>query len=227
VSLIASQQRFADPIGPRPRIVDLSGMDDAGLATAVRDAWRGPRDGVGELVILDLGSRRTLPLDAIDELLVTHRALCRAGGRCAVIVGPALAAQLSLAHPEGILWAADQDAATSALGPRRAQIAAAATFRPRRRSLHVELSGDIDLATLPALEALLAETQAIAGRRREIVFDLAGVTFVDLIGLRAIATAAVRCQLAGARVRVSGARFPVRRLAQQLGWQEQLPGIAA
>jgi anti-anti-sigma regulatory factor len=57
------------------------------------------------------------------------------------------------------------------------------------------------------------------------VFDLSGVTFIDLIALRAITTAAVRCQLAGARVRVTRAQFPVRRLARHLGWQEQLPGI--
>ena len=175
--------------------------------------------------MIDLGERRTLPLEAIDELLLTHRALRRAHGRCALVVGPALAAQLSLAYPEGILWAADREAALVALGPHRAPIAATATLRPRRRSLHIELSGEIDLATLPAVEALLASTLGVARERREIVFDLTGLTFVDLLALRAITTAAVRCQLAGAPTRVTGAGAQVQRLVRQLGWQEQLPGI--
>jgi anti-anti-sigma factor len=209
----------------RPLILDLSAESHDRLAAGVRDGWRGPRHDGANLVVIDLGERRMLPPDAIEELILTHRALLRAHGRCAVVVGPALAAQLSLAYPEGILWAADRQAAVVALGPRRASIAATATLRPRRRRLHVELSGEIDLATLPAVEALLARTLAVARQRREIVFDLTGLTFVDLVALRAITTAAVRCQLAGAPTRVTGAGPQVQRLVRHLGWQDQLPGI--
>ena len=206
-------------------MLDLSDTSEAGLAAAVRDGWRGPRGDGCDLVVIDLGERRTLPADAVEELLTTHRALRRARGRCALVVGPALAAQLSLAHPEGILWAADRRAAIDALGPRRAPIAAEAVFRPRRRSLHVELKGEIDLAHVPAVEALLATTLPVAREHREIVFDLTELTFVDLVGLRAITTAAVRCQLAGAPTRVTGASAQVRRLVRHLGWEQQLPGI--
>ena len=140
-------------------------------------------------------------------------------------MGPALAAQLSLAYPEGILWAGSRRAALSALRPRPAVTAAAVTFRPSRRSLHIELSGDLDIAVLPALEALLAHTHIEARDRREVVFDLTRVKFADLVALRAVTTTAVRCQLAGIPTRVSGAPPQVRRLVRHLGWQEQLPGI--
>src|SRR5688500_10108901 len=178
--------RFHAPDGVpagRPRLLDLSDTSETELAAAVRAGWRGPREGWCDRVVIDLGLRRTLPADALDELLTTHRALRRAGGRCALVVGPALAAQLSIAYPEGILWAADRRAAIDALSPRRAAIAAEAVFRPRRRSLHVELKGEIDLALVPAVEALLATTLPVAREHREIVFDLTELTFVDLVGL--------------------------------------------
>ena len=208
----------------RPLLLDLSEAPHDALAAGVRDGWPNPRNGAARIVI-DLGERRTLPHDAIEELLITHRALRRAGGRCALVVGPALAAQLALAYPDGILWAADRHVAITALAPRQAAIAAAVTLRPRRRRLHVELSGELDLASLPALEAVLASANAAARERREIVFDLTDLAFVDLVALRAITTAVVRCDLAGARTRVTGAQTQVRRLVRHLGWQEQLAGI--
>ena len=72
---------------------------------------------------------------------------------------------------------------------------------------------------------MLARAHAAARERREIVFDLTDLAFVDLVALRAITTAVVRCDLAGARTRVTGAQTQVRRLVRHLGWQEQLPGI--
>jgi anti-anti-sigma factor len=213
-----------DARAERPLLLDLSEAPHHALAAGVRDGWPDPRNGAARIVI-DLGERRTLPHDAIEELLVTHRALRRAGGKCALVVGPALAAQLSLAYPDGILWAADRHVAIVALAPRQAPFAAAVTLRPRRRRLHVELSGELDLASLPALEAVLARANAAARERREIVFDLTDLAFVDLVALRAITTAVVRCDLAGARTRVTGAQTQVRRLVRHLNWQEQLPGI--
>ena len=220
--------RFHSPDGVpagRPRLLDLSDTSEAELAAAVRAGWRGPREDCCDRVVIDLGVRRTLPADALDELLTTHRALRRAGGRCALVVGPALAAQLSIAYPEGILWAADRRAGTQALRPACAPFATEAVARPRGRSVHVQLKGEIDLAIMPTLETLLSTTLPLARERREIVFDLTQLTFVDLLGLRAITAAAVRCQLAGAPTRVTGASVQVRRLVQQLGWEEQLPGI--
>ena len=228
LTLIPSPQRFVDPNTPpdgTTLLLDLSQTSEDDLAAGVRDGWFRPSGGAAPSVVIDLGERRTLPPEVIDELLVTHRALRRAGGRCALVVGPALAAQLSLAYPEGILWAAARHVAIAALADLRTPIAAAVTLRPRRRRLHVELSGEFDLAMLPALEALLARVHVEARERREIIFDLTGLVFVDLTALRAITTAAVRCQLAGATTRVTGAQTPVRRLVRYLGWQQQLPGI--
>src|SRR3954470_17235663 len=99
----------------RPVIVDLSVRAGAELAAALRDQRDAVTDADAWSVVLDLGPRRVLPADAVDELILSHRALRAAGGRCAVVVGPALAAQLSLAYPEGILWAATRSAAISAL----------------------------------------------------------------------------------------------------------------
>jgi len=205
-----------------PVVLDLSDVRDDQVAAHLRDGSH----LLAERAVIDLGERRTLPPDAIDELLVTDRASRRAGGRCALVVGPALAAQLSLAYPHGVLWAADCQAAISALRPQqRPRTAAAVTLRPSRRSLHVRLSGELDLAQLPALEALLSNLHVEARNRREIVFDLTRLSFVDLVALRVITTGAVRCQLAGTRTRVVGAQPQVRRLVRHLGWQEQLPGI--
>jgi anti-anti-sigma factor len=208
---------------PPPFRLDLSHVGDDQLADELRDGWMAPGHRPDGLAVIDLGERRTLPPEAIDELLVTHRASRRAGGRCALVVGPALAAQLALAYPEGVLWASDCEAAVSALGPPRT--AAAVTLRRSRRSLHVELSGEIDIAQLPALDGMLSTLHVEARNRRELVFDLTRLSFVDLRALRVLTTAAVRCQLAGARIRVIGAQPQVQRLVFHLGWQEQLPGI--
>ena len=212
-----------DARAERPLLLDLSEAPHDALAAGVRDGWPNPRNGAARIVI-DLGERRTLPHDAIDELLITHRALRRAGGRCALVVGPALAAQLSLAYPDG------------SCGPRTAMSRSRRSHRvrrqlqPRSRSVRAagactSLSGELDLASLPALEAVLTRAHAAARERREIVFDLTQLAFVDLVALRAITTAVVRCDLAGARTRVTGAQTQVRRLVRHLGWQEQLAGI--
>src|SRR3954453_13167246 len=99
----------------RPLIVDLSLRAAADLAKALRDRREAVNDADARSVVLDLGPRRVLPADAVGELILSHRALRAAGGRCAVVVGPALAAQLSLAYLEGILWAATRSAAITAL----------------------------------------------------------------------------------------------------------------
>jgi len=92
-----------------PLVLDLTRASETALAAGVRAPRRADR------MVIDLGERRTLPPDAIEALLATHRALRRARGRCAIVVGPALASQLSLAYPEGLLWAADREAALAAL----------------------------------------------------------------------------------------------------------------
>src|SRR3954463_14495261 len=112
--------------GEQPLIFDLSLRAGSDLAGALREGREAVTDAGVRSMVVDLGPRRVLAADAAHELLLTHRALHAAGGRCAVVVGPALAAQLSLAHPEGILWAATRHAALAVLhtdhGPLHARV---------------------------------------------------------------------------------------------------------
>ena len=164
-----------------------------------------------------------LAADAATELILTHRASRAAGGRCAVVVGPALAAQLSLAYPEGIVWAATRRAALAVL--RADDPGVRARLRTRGNTVRLSLAGELDITAVPAVGAAFRRVVAAAQSRRPIVFELSELAFVDLVGLRALTTAVVRCQLAGAPTRVVGASRQLRRLADQLGWSEQLPGL--
>jgi anti-anti-sigma factor len=207
----------------QPFVVDLSLRSGSDLAAALREGREAVADAGARSIVVDLGPRRVLAADATNELLLTHRAMHAAGGRCAVVVGPALAAQLSLAHPEGILWAATRRAALAVLqtdhGPLRARV------RTGDAVVHLSLAGDLDISTVPTLAAALNRVAAAAQSRRPIVFELSELVFVDLVGLRALTTAVARCRLAGAPPRVIGAGKQLRRLAHQLGWSERLPGL--
>ncbi len=207
----------------QPLVVDLSLRAGTDLAGALRDGREAVTDAGARSIVVDLGPRRVLAADAANELLLTHRALHAAGGRCAVVVGPALAAQLSLAHPEGILWAATRRAAIAVLqtdhGPLRARV------RTREDIVHISLAGELDITAVPTLAAALNRIVAAAQKRRPVVFELGELAFVDLVGLRALTSAVTRCQLAGAPTHVIGASRQLRRLAKQLGWGERLPGL--
>jgi anti-sigma B factor antagonist len=70
----------------------------------------------------------------------------------------------------------------------------------------VRASGELDLATVPRLRAVLATS----GSR--VVLDLRGVTFLDASGLGVLVTASYRARRAGGAVRLVGACFQVRRV---------------
>jgi anti-anti-sigma regulatory factor len=60
--------------------------------------------------------------------------------------------------------------------------------RPRWTGLHPHLSGDLDF---PATGGLLKQAAlAVDDRTERLVFDLAGVTFLDCAGIRALSIAA-------------------------------------
>jgi anti-anti-sigma factor len=204
-------------------LLDLVGRPDAQIAQTLRDGRRRLLLAGGSRVVVDLGDRRTLPPDAISELVLTHREFGATGGRCAIVLGPALAAQVSLAHPEGVLWAATREAAIVLLRRDRAELEVRCHVSGRR--LRASLIGELDLAGLDIAEARLAEVVAFARAGREVVLDLSGLAFADVAGLRAITDASVRSQLAGARTRVTGVQPQPLRLLRRLGWQEQLPGV--
>src|SRR3954463_9924817 len=98
-----------------------------------------------------------------------------------------------------------------------------ARVRTRRQTVHLHLAGELDMGTVPVIAAALSRIVAAAHGRRPVVVDLSELAFVDLVGLRALMTAVVRCRLAGAPARVVGARVQLRKLADQRGWSEQLP----
>jgi anti-anti-sigma factor len=58
----------------------------------------------------------------------------------------------------------------------------------------VVLSGELDLATAPELEMQLAKIQG------DILIDSAGLTFIDLCGLRPLLSAHRRCTARGNRL---------------------------
>jgi anti-sigma B factor antagonist len=70
----------------------------------------------------------------------------------------------------------------------------------------VRASGELDLACVPRLRAVLATS----GSR--VVLDLRGVTFLDASGLGVLVTASYRARRAGGAVRLVGASSQVRRV---------------
>jgi anti-anti-sigma factor len=205
------------------RVLDLVGRPDGELVAALQRGLRDLRPVGGARLVIDLGQRRTLPADVVDELVHMHRVLGETGGRCAIVLGAPLAAQVSLAHPEGVLWAATRESAVALLAHDRAAIEVRCHVSGKR--LRASLIGELDLSGLAMAQSRLAEVVAFAAAGREVVLDLRGLTFVDVAGLRAIAHASVRSQLAGARTRVTGLQPQPLLLVRRLGWQEQLPGV--
>lgn len=75
-------------------------------------------------------------------------------------------------------------------------------------------AGEIDVATAPEIEERLLA--AIAGGS-EVTLDLAGVTFIDSSGLRALVTARQAAADAGLAFRLAGRSAAVDRLLQVTG----------
>jgi anti-anti-sigma factor len=65
------------------------------------------------------------------------------------------------------------------------------TLRGRRAggTFVIELYGELDMATVPALEGLISHPHAIEAA--ELVLDLSALHFIDAAGMRAIFAAAV------------------------------------
>jgi anti-sigma B factor antagonist len=72
----------------------------------------------------------------------------------------------------------------------------------------VVVSGELDLATVPRLSAIVAEH----GDARLLVLDLNAVTFIDSTGVRLLIEADRACAGAGSRLVVLAGVGPVRRV---------------
>ncbi len=95
----------------------------------------------------------------------------------------------------------------------------------REGTLWVEIDGELDVATSPELEARLLEAEATDAPA--IVIDLAGVSFIDSTGLRALLAANVRGQADSNRLRITQGGQQARRLFEVAGVLDRLPFIPA
>jgi len=86
----------------------------------------------------------------------------------------------------------------------------------------LRLTGEIDLATTTDLELAL-EPLLAAGDN--VMLDLAGLTFIDVTGMRLLAHTALHLRSAGRQLRLLRASEHVRRLSGLLGWADLL-GLA-
>jgi anti-anti-sigma factor len=81
----------------------------------------------------------------------------------------------------------------------------------------IRLRGEVDIATLPTLEAAL---EILVDLAAEATIDLSELTFIDVCGLRELARAAIRLRRAGVCLRLRGASTRTRRILCLLGWAE-------
>jgi anti-sigma B factor antagonist len=78
----------------------------------------------------------------------------------------------------------------------------------------VIVRGDVDLTTVGQLSQ---ELQSVTEERRDVVIDLAGVTFIDSTGVRALVEAYRAARQAGLALSVRGARHWVARVLEVTG----------
>jgi anti-sigma B factor antagonist len=105
----------------------------------------------------------------------------------------------------------------------RELLSVAAVPGPRPGSVVVEVTGEVDAYTAPALEVCL-QSQARQRGLRVLVVDLSGVTFLGAAGVTVLARAHRRCLARGAWLVVrTGGRRRVRRLLRLTG----LAGLVA
>src|SRR5262245_6437237 len=83
----------------------------------------------------------------------------------------------------------------------------------------VSVTGEIDLETSPELGAVLANLEPAGA---DVDIDLAGVTYIDSTGLRALLTARDAAREAGGSLRVSATSNIVARLIDITGCHELL-----
>src|SRR3954454_9267930 len=81
----------------------------------------------------------------------------------------------------------------------------------------IRVAGEVDMATLPVWEVAL---DVMCGAPGDTVVDMAGLTFIDVGGLRALARAAQSLRTQGRRISLCGVRPAIRRVIDVLGWTE-------
>ena len=95
----------------------------------------------------------------------------------------------------------------------------------RDGNVHLEIVGELDVASAGLLDAALLRAEATAAGL--VVIDLTKVTFIDSTGLRAVLRAHARSEQKENRLRIIGGSEPIQRLFALAGVLERLPFIAA
>ncbi len=96
-------------------------------------------------------------------------------------------------------------------------------------SIAVSVTGELDVATVPAVEAALRRAEACGAD--EVVLDLSGLTFIGSAGLRLILEADDRARSAGHRLTLRTGAAVVRTVelagaARRSRWALPSPGLA-
>ncbi len=87
-------------------------------------------------------------------------------------------------------------------------------------TLRIIIAGELDLATVPQLNAQLALAEA--GDSRLIVMDLERVSFIDSSGLRALLEAEARSRQNGSRLRITPGNSQAEKLFKLTGTHDRL-----
>ncbi len=86
-------------------------------------------------------------------------------------------------------------------------------------TVRLAVAGELDMATVPALEAMLVQAQAEASL---VVLDLRELKFIDSSGLQLVLAADRRARVAGRRLVVVRGRGQIERLFGLLGIDREL-----
>jgi anti-anti-sigma factor len=90
-------------------------------------------------------------------------------------------------------------------------------------AIHIAPQGELDLATVPELDAAIAAAQARPGLR--VLVDLRGVTFLDATALRCLIRAKDRANAAGSVLEIVRGPGHVQHTVEVVGLAEELPFV--
>ena len=93
--------------------------------------------------------------------------------------------------------------------------------QPARAAVHVRPVGELDLETVPIVDAELADLWAVGFT--ELVLDLREVCFLDSTGVHLLVTWTAACEAAGIAFRVIPGPPVVRRVIELTGLSDRLP----
>ncbi|MEA2267367.1 MAG: anti-sigma factor antagonist [Solirubrobacteraceae bacterium] len=90
----------------------------------------------------------------------------------------------------------------------------------RDDAVRIRVLGDLDLASVPALERTLTDVEATDAKA--LVLDLDGLDFIDSTGLRAVIEADMRSRADGGRMTITRGSPQVQRLFELVGADRRL-----